>query len=679
MDTTARRVLLCSCDGTIPLDRAALRAAGAPEGLEPVARHLCRDESDCLRAAFASGAPLLIACTQETPLFEELRSESGPESGPAAETDIRYTSVRERAGWSDEAAATQPKIVALLHEALLPEAVTTSLPLTSSGRLLVLGRDDTALQVAQQVAERLDVTVLLWSDDAVMPLARNTVPLFQGQVIAAAGHFGAFHLTVAHYAVAQPYGRGAVTFAPPAPEPVEIVADLILDLRGAAPLFPAPERREGYRRVDPAAPTAIQRALLELTDRVGTFDTPRYIDLRPAQCAHSRNRKTGCTRCLDVCPTSALQSIDGSDAVVIDPYVCAGCGSCAAVCPTEAARYTLPPETLLLRRLHTLLTHYRKAGGGAPIVLIHDDRHGSELLAPLARFGRGLPARVLPLALATVTHLNATALLAALAWGAEQVRVLTAAIDPAESLALEQQLTLAQALLRALGGAPQRLALLAEIDPDAVDGQLRALLRLEPSPSAAGFLPLGNRRTLLRLALQHLRTVHPRSLEQAGTPDILPLPAGAPFGSVTIDTAGCTLCLACVGVCPTQSLRDHPDTPQLSFVEESCIQCGLCRVTCPEAVMTLTPHYSLAADVRTARLLKEEEPFLCVQCGQPFGVRSSIERITAALEGRHPLYPDAAAGARLRMCEDCRVIAEYEHMATLADLPPRPLPRTGDT
>ena len=50
--------------------------------------------------------------------------------------------------------------------------------------------------------------------------------------------------------------------------------------------------------------------------------------------------------------------------------------------------------------------------------------------------------------------------------------------------------------------------------------------------------------------------------------DVVPLPEGAPFGRVVVDTEGCTLCLACVGACPTGALLDHPDRPGLRYQVE---------------------------------------------------------------------------------------------------------------
>ena len=61
---------------------------------------------------------------------------------------------------------------------------------------------------------------------------------------------------------------------------------------------------------------------------------------------------------------------------------------------------------------------------------------------------------------------------------------------------------------------------------------------------------------------------------------------------------------------------------------------------------------------RAARVLKEEEPFHCIRCGKPFGVKSTIERVTAKLEGKHWMFKGSAKRLDvIKMCEDCRVTA----------------------
>jgi ferredoxin len=149
------------------------------------------------------------------------------------------------------------------------------------------------------------------------------------------------------------------------------------------------------------------------------------------------------------------------------------------------------------------------------------------------------------------------------------------------------------------------------------------------------------------------------------------LPEGAPFGAVEINVAGCTLCLSCVAACPTGALGDDPERPLLRFTEDACVQCGLCKATCPEKVITLKPQLDFRAATAMSRVLKEEEPFHCIRCGRPFGVKSTIERVIGKLAGRHWMYPQGSSRLdALRMCEDCRVA-----VVTEADFDPHAAPR----
>ena len=99
----------------------------------------------------------------------------------------------------------------------------------------------------------------------------------------------------------------------------------------------------------------------------------------------------------------------------------------------------------------------------------------------------------------------------------------------------------------------------------------------------------------------------------------------------------------------------------LRFAEDACVQCGLCKATCPEKVITLKPQLDFRAAIAPARVLKEEEPFCCIRCGKPFGVKSSIERVAAKLEGKHWMFQNSAKRLDvIKMCADCRVIAMTE-------------------
>ncbi len=168
----------------------------------------------------------------------------------------------------------------------------------------------------------------------------------------------------------------------------------------------------------------------------------------------------------------------------------------------------------------------------------------------------------------------------------------------------------------------------------------------------ATFSVQADKRTTLDLALDHLMQ------SSASVPEAIALPAPAsPFGNLIVDTAACTLCLACVGACPEAALADNADRPQLRFFEKNCVQCGLCASTCPEDAIRLEPRLLLADGGKARaqpRVLNEAEPFCCVRCGKPFGTLRAIELMIAKLGG-HAMFQGAAA-ARLKMCGDCRII-----------------------
>ena len=122
----------------------------------------------------------------------------------------------------------------------------------------------------------------------------------------------------------------------------------------------------------------------------------------------------------------------------------------------------------------------------------------------------------------------------------------------------------------------------------------------------------------------------------------IPLPAGAPFGALTVNKQTCTLCKACIGACPESALIDSPEAPALRFIERNCVQCGLCVKTCPENAITLVPRLLLGEKAKEPVTLNEAEPFNCVRCGKPFGTRQMVDNMIGKL-GAHSMF---AGGAR---------------------------------
>jgi ferredoxin len=622
---------------------------------------LCRAELGGFRDAAKTEGTLIVGCTQEAPLFDD---EAEGRSGK-----IEFVNLRETTGWSSEGAKAGPKMAALLAATSEPAPSFPFVSLSSEGVILIYGRDEIAIEAGRLLADHLDVTVMITKPVQIPPPATTSFPIVQGTIRNAKGHLGAFELLIDGYAVPHPSSRDALVFEAPR-NGLTSRCDLILDLSGGMPLFAAHDLRDGYLRADPRNPAAMMRAVLKARDLVGQFDKPKYVNFTADLCVHSRSKLIGCHRCLDLCPTGAITP-DG-DHVKINAEICAGCGQCAAACPTGAATYALPPADSLLRKLRSMLLTYRETGGANAILLFHDGQHGSELINALARYGDGLPANVLPFAVNEVTQVGLEAIAAAFAYGAASVRFLLRAKPVHDLTGLSKTITMADAVVSGLGFYNQRVSTIETDDPDQLGEALRAI---EPAPAVerpATFRTVGKRRDLLRFALHELHRVAPVPA------DVIALPEGAPLGAISVNVDGCTLCLSCVSACPTGALRDDPERPMLKFVEDACVQCGLCQSTCPEKVITLRPQIDFHAAKAPALIIKEEEPALCIRCNTPFGVKSTIEKIAAKLEGRHWMYP---AGDKrvdvVRMCADCRVIAMSEQQFDpFAGVPERTPPRT---
>jgi ferredoxin len=670
MSLESKTLKVCSCNRTVPLDASAL--ATALKLGEPLKVHdqLCRKDASAFQAALGDTDDVVVACTQEAALFSELSGKP-----------IKFVNIRELAGWSPEKSTA--KMAALLAMAALPEPEPApAVEFKSQGQVLIIGPAAAALDWAERLSAQLEVSALITAGGGELPLERK-YPVWSGRVEKIAGWLGAFEVEWRqenpidlerctrcnaclracpedaigfdyqidlakckdHRECVKACGDiGAIDFSRSDVLRKEAF-DLVFDL-SREPLIRVHELPQGYFAPgdDP-----LEQALAaqKLAGLVGEFEKPRFFQYREKICAHSRSGRQGCNACIDVCSSGAIHA-DG-DHVKVEPHLCAGCGGCATVCPSGAMSYAYPKVPDVGMRLKTALATYRDAGGKDACILFHDATDGRAALLAYARKGKGLPARVIPMECFHVASIGMDLMLGAMAYGASQVMVLsTEKVADGYVAALKRQMGYAETIVTALGYTGRHFSVIENL------GDLWELAPAATVAKAATFNLSAEKRTTLDFALDHLFS------NSSTRKQVIELPSGAPFGSLTVNKQTCTLCKACIGACPESALIDSTETPSLRFIERNCVQCGLCVDTCPEDAIALVPRLLIGENAKQAVTLNEADPFNCVRCGKPFGTRQMIENMLGKLGG-HSMF--AGGVRRLQMCGDCRVVDMVENKA----------------
>ena len=372
----------------------------------PIHTALCRQEVGQFLNALNESEPIVVACTQERALFSELATQAEkPLVAP-----LKFVNIREMAGWSKNATEAHPKIKALLSVTDLPEP--DPVPIVdyhSDGRILIIGPGEQALYWAEQLGQSLEVNVLS-TEPSPLPTGRS-YPVFTGKVTSLEGYLGRF---IAKWELNNPIdpemctrcgacvavcpenaidlsfqvdldkckshracvtacaGIGAINFDR-VERSREGEFDLILDLQ-TNPSIQISQKPQGY--FAPGSDRFKQSmAASQLLGMVGEFEKPKYFVYTEKICAHGRNGKVGCSACIDVCSTQAIQSVfkDGQGKVEVNPNLCMGCGACATVCPSGAMRYNFPSVAYQGRQIKALAQTYlstigsSKPGQNAPL------------------------------------------------------------------------------------------------------------------------------------------------------------------------------------------------------------------------------------------------------------------------------------------------------------------------
>ena len=571
--------------------------------------------------------------------FREFESLSG-----VVTADMRFHEKRKRKRRREDTASGDPQEQETVENPVERDGENEPLlPLTvvSKGRLLIIDENmERALHHAASLREEgLNVALCVPNGGAgVTGFTIDSFPLVKVDSVVVTGVFGSFSTIIADL------DGHSIYLSSVAGQQFESF-DLILDLQ-STPSYNGKQLPLGYYAPS-GKETRLQEAMEELPRMRGRFHKPQFIVCRQNRCLHGRSRFQDCLKCVDVCPVDAITP--EKKEIIIDQYRCQGCGACALVCPADALEMHSPLNEELLSDILSQISAGSDSPGREPEVILYDRQIDDDAVDHAAWAAKD---RLLVIKVDEIGRIGLETLLLSLVHGAAAVTLLCASSRPlAVRQALAGQVDLGKEILQGLHWSAQYVRFAVDV-PEATDNELS---RRNMAQAAAGSFRIGSsslsfaadRRTLIRQATQLLA-------QEGSTADgIIALQPGAPFGAIALDHR-CSLCMACVSVCPSGALQSCDDAPRLSLMESRCHQCGLCMAACPEQTIELVPR--LLYDTEEAErsvVLREMEPFNCVECGKPFASAAMINRIQEKLK-THWMYTSDSQARRLQMCPTCR-------------------------
>ncbi|MFG1488577.1 4Fe-4S binding protein [Oceanospirillum sp. HFRX-1_2] len=556
----------------------------------------------------------------------------------------------------------------------------------AGGHLLIIGADDlTRLAACELLSQSEDGSISIKADSGVKSISllitdavqnpgndaleqaliqTEKLPVAYGNLNELKGYLGEFQALIKPTATdtANADSIEAMDLAPALIHRSHF--DLVLDL-GREPALAQELSPPGYFAINGESADSLASVLEQLPDFDGEFEKPLYFRINNDICAHAGRGKTGCTRCLDICPADAISSINNQ--IEIDSYLCHGAGSCSTACPTGAISYGMPKAEMMADYLTRLLAHYRDQGGVQPVILFHADEQevSTEQLA----------SNIIPVALEEIATVGMELWLHAFNEGASRIIFLTSGEGSDNSdhrtpvsliQLLERETKLGNQIISAMGYAENSLSLCADItllseanfnNAEQNGIQVAPASVTAPAVQTAGEAPTKRQRLISNI--NRLAQEAPADREKV---ELIPLAASAPFGQISINADACTLCFSCANICPTAALQTGKETPAVLFTEMDCVQCGLCESACPENAISRDQRFIFNSEVRdNPRTLHKDEAFCCLDCGKPFAPTSTVNKMKDKLKD-HSMFAGEAL-RRLELCEDCRVKDIYRGLA----------------
>ncbi len=662
-------VFLCTCNKTMDIDLKSVKRSlkNKVEVVETLDQ-LCQRDLDYViddLRRFELDGVLIAACTEKNRIFDRVMAEF--------DGDTYFLNLREHCGWvhgkKEATAKAKSMISALIRSIEMADALPRpeKIDLNTGTEVLIVGKEaDGAFELAKRLSHVARVhlltdTVHEWCEDVRLHL--GTLKTVQGDIgdfeveierrlnqekciscglCAAACPKDAIHYDAVYRIDERCDDCGECVKRCPTSaivlhdtERLHVGHILLIDPQWEGP------RYFGIYCADTYEDACIQAG--ELVANLNELTKPRYLDVDLKRCASGWSELEGCGLCL-CCPYEAIER-EGID-VVFDAARCQGCGLCASVCPLSVPKVRDAPDQLLYSQIESLLSGDLRS----KVLLFAGDEH-FERLNTVGRRRLHYPP-LLPLFVPYTDVISETHLLSAFVQGADGVILWAGESSPREGR--ESTVAFAQKALDAFGLGKRVLLLDGTLrTPEEFTRVVSAFVeQLKPSPIRKR-VPVDLARSKREVLRDLLRAL---SVQTGVQPNLVEHDIPYPFAAVAIDAATCSLCNACVTMCPTHALSK--DENKIKFEYGNCIACTLCEQACPEDALALRPELDFSRLLETEATPQVEIEFVaCAGCGKLYMPKAAYERMVKLTEESEEGVGDLTRAQRLELltyCDQCR-------------------------
>lgn len=383
----------------------------------------------------------------------------------------------------------------------------------------------------------------------------------------------------------------------------------------------------------------------EIDALIGDFSFEKTILFDEKKCQYFHRDKTEfsyCAECVAVCPTMAISTNDNARELVFSQIDCILCGKCVAVCPSGAmnkANATLPNLNKALKFYKGKIAVVCENKGDFETFSANLNNtnisQDSQNLSPQDEF-----VSFAPLVLPSVNMLNEASLLSILQESG-RICVILGEIDSR----LKECADFINELYNRVVG--QKAVFISALD-------LQDFSSIEKMQLPYYHYEISDDEFLRQILANRVRF-----LTKERDFGVLENSANLIYTDLKIDADKCTLCNACVESCNAKALINAKDSFTLLLNPSLCTACGYCVDTCAENCLEMSLNgYALNESFLNYRVLAQDEPFCCVECGTIFATNKSINKVKSILS---PAFMgDSIKLKSLECCEKCKVKIMFE-------------------